>query len=237
MDKEISSELKEPLLEVFRPIIGYEKYCVGSFGTVVRGSKTLKTFVNKEGYVLVSLCKDGICKSFFVHRLVAIAFIENPNNLPQINHKDENKANNCVENLEWCDQKYNNMYGTRIERISRPIYQIDSKTLEIIKRWDGAAQIQDELGINNETVRGWCVKHMQGRKYIWIYVDEYERYKDGLIKAQTDCTGSLLNKICTRCNKEFPVKPHTKRNVCWDCYMDLLKQKEIERLKRRKNNM
>jgi hypothetical protein len=67
----------------------------------------------------VSLTKNKIAKKHKVHRLVAIAFIDNPDNLPQVNHKDENKTNNSVENLEWCDAKYNINYGTRTERAKR----------------------------------------------------------------------------------------------------------------------
>lgn len=58
------------------------------------------------------LCKNGKTKRFSVHRLVAQAFIPNPNNLPIINHKDENPSKNIVDNLEWCDYEYNNNYGT-----------------------------------------------------------------------------------------------------------------------------
>ena len=68
------------------------------------------------GYNRITLCKDGKEKYILIHRLVALAFIPNPYNLPQVNHKDENKKNNNVSNLEWCSIKYNNTYGTRLER-------------------------------------------------------------------------------------------------------------------------
>ena len=71
-------------------------------------SKYYRFAINRYG-------KHMSCK---IHRLVAEAFIPNPNNFPQVNHKDEDPSNNCVENLEWCDSKYNNSYGTKIERQS-----------------------------------------------------------------------------------------------------------------------
>ena len=72
-------------------------------------------------YVQVILCKNGNIKAHLVHRLVAEAFIPNPNNYPIINHKDENPKNNCVENLEWCTYKYNNEYNGRIEKCKNKI--------------------------------------------------------------------------------------------------------------------
>ena len=65
-----------------------------------------------SGYFEVKLYKNGKSKSFFVHRLVAVAFVSNINNLPQVNHKDENTHNNHADNLEWCDASYNQTYGT-----------------------------------------------------------------------------------------------------------------------------
>ena len=79
--------------------------------------KLLSQVENKRGYRQVNLC-NGKGNMRYVHRLVAEAFIPNPNNLPCINHKDENPRNNCVENLEWCDQKYNCNYGHHNERNS-----------------------------------------------------------------------------------------------------------------------
>jgi hypothetical protein len=73
--------------------------------------KILKQHDNGNGYMYVDLYKDGKRKKYAVHRLVAMVFVENPHNLPQINHKDENTFNNEFDNLEWCTQKYNNNYG------------------------------------------------------------------------------------------------------------------------------
>lgn len=87
-------------------------------GKTQKQEKILKTQINKNGYVSISLNKDGKRQAFYVHRLVATMFIPNPNNLPEVNHKSEIKTENHIENLEWCDKKYNMIYGTRIERQS-----------------------------------------------------------------------------------------------------------------------
>ena len=77
--------------------------------------------IKRDEYLGVTLSKEGKRKSFLVHRLVAEAFIPNPNNLPQINHKDENKYNNKAENLEWCTASYNDNYGNRNTNISEAL--------------------------------------------------------------------------------------------------------------------
>ena len=106
--------------EIWKDCKGYEgKYQVSNFGRVwnVNNQKYLKPWISKGGYYLVNLMsKNGKIKHELIHRLVAIAFIDNPCNYPQVNHKDEDKTNNCVDNLEWCDCKYNNNYGTARER-------------------------------------------------------------------------------------------------------------------------
>ena len=85
--------------------------------SVKRKGQLLKQSLKKNGYLQVTLTHNNIRKYIGVHRLVAQTFIPNPNNLPVVNHKDENPLNNCVNNLEWCTQKYNCNYGTRNSKI------------------------------------------------------------------------------------------------------------------------
>lgn len=97
-----------------RDIIGYEGlYAVTSCGRVYsyRAKKFLKPYKNKNGYLYVSLYKDGKQNKYYIHRLVLEAYLPNPANLPQVNHIDENKANNALLNLEWCDAAYNINYS------------------------------------------------------------------------------------------------------------------------------
>ena len=84
--------------------------------TQFRKGKILKQKIKKNGYLYVCLAKESVNTYHHIHRLVAKAFIPNPDNLPQINHKDECKTNNVVGNLEWCSQLYNNNYSNKIER-------------------------------------------------------------------------------------------------------------------------
>ena len=107
--------------EEWRDIKGYEgRYQVSSFGRIYScySGICLKIHTREDGYTRVSLYKNNRYKSFLVHRLVAEAFISNPNNYTQVNHKDENKQNNRVENLEWCTARYNTNYGTHNKRVS-----------------------------------------------------------------------------------------------------------------------
>ena len=120
-------------MEVFKPIAGYEglyeisnlgrvkslpKFHHTRYGGYIKKEKILENRLDSYGYQFVILCKNKIQKNFLVHRLVANTFLDNPNNYDSINHKDENKLNNSVENLEFCDRNYNNNYGTRNKRIS-----------------------------------------------------------------------------------------------------------------------
>lgn len=95
----------------------------------------------KRGYLVIGLRKNGIRKWHSIHRLVAMAFIDNKDNKPQVNHKDENKLNNRVDNLEWCTASYNNNYGTRQERVSNTnklrqkvyMYDLDGNLIDSFK--------------------------------------------------------------------------------------------------------
>ena len=135
-------------IEVWKDVVGYEgSYQVSNKGNVrsverrnSRGyrlaGRILKPGHDNDGYLHVVLCKNGKRKTTTVHRLVAEAFIPNPESLPQVNHIDEVKDNNNVENLEWCDSKYNNNHGTMIERAaqarSKKVRAVNIKTGEVL---------------------------------------------------------------------------------------------------------
>ncbi len=112
--------------EEWRPINGYENlYEISSKGRVksLNYNKTYKEQILKpslqKGYYRVTLCKNGEHKKYFVHQLVGTAFIPNPDGKPFINHRDEIRDHNWLENLEWCDNKYNSNYGHCREKISK----------------------------------------------------------------------------------------------------------------------
>lgn len=88
-------------------------YEISNFGRLMRNNKIIKPVKCSNGYLEYFLWKDGKRSVYLAHRLVAKYFIPNPNNLPQINHKDENIQNNNINNLEWCTSKYNANYGSR----------------------------------------------------------------------------------------------------------------------------
>lgn len=124
-------------------------------------NKMLKQAVNKNGYHRVNLYNEFGMKSKFVHRLVAEAFIPNPENKPQVNHSDEDKSNNMVSNLNWMTATENNNYGTRTERVSKiqgvPIKVIDIATGETNEYYgmnECARQLKVDAGNISKAVNG-----------------------------------------------------------------------------------
>lgn len=169
--------------EIWRDIKGYEGlYQVSNFGRVKsfrEGTKfgkqkeyILKPWLINTGYHAVMLYKEDRTKhKYQLHRLVAETFIPNPDNLPCVNHKDENKTNNKVSNLEWCTYSYNNNYGTAKERAHKTrmkcIQQLreDKTVIATYRSIDVACEL---LGHNKSELEEWC-KAGNGGGYLWRY--------------------------------------------------------------------
>ena len=153
---------------VRKPVSGYEGYYeVDQFGRVFSvdrvvtvndngrvydktlTGKQMKQTMHTKGYKTVSLTKDGKTRMCFVHRIVAEAFIQNPDNLTMVNHKDEDKTNNFLENLEWCSAKYNRNYGSGIERHARKLRGIPHSEEHKRKIGDGVRLSHGERRGNN----------------------------------------------------------------------------------------
>ena len=110
-------------MEEWRVIEEFPQYKVSNLGRVinVKKNKLMTITIRPNGYCVVKLSKNNVARERKVHRLVAIAFIENPNNYKCVNHKNEDKTDNRVENLEWCNHQYNNTYGNRIQKQSQSL--------------------------------------------------------------------------------------------------------------------
>lgn len=168
--------------EIWKDVVGYEGlYQVSSFGRIkslFRDKRILKPQKNIHGYLKVGLYKNGKCKIFNIHNLVANAFIENPNNYKYVNHKDENKTNNRVENLEFCSFYYNLMYGTRVQRIAKknnkPILQFDLEG-NFIKEYESITQASKELNNSLNNISQCCLGRSRTSKgYIFRFKDDKE---------------------------------------------------------------
>ena len=169
------------LVEMWKPIMGYEEvYEISNLGRVrsldrwvktgrgglqFREGKILKPKIDKYGYLTLGLSKKGKSKWFTIHRLVAIHFISNPDNLPQVNHIDEDKTNNRVDNLEWCDMEYNCNYGTRNKRMkdkqvndkkkSKPVIQLTLNN-EIIGLYLSRNEAARQTGVASSDISKCC---------------------------------------------------------------------------------
>lgn len=172
----------EGCVEEWRDVVGFEGfYQVSNLGRVqslerlvdtnikyvdkrIHKGKLLKLHLNNRGYKMVHLCKNGTVKRVLVHRLVAEAFVQNPNNYPVVNHKDENKQNNCVENLEWCTQQYN-------------------------MNWNG---VMKKVGVKNRKTEE--EKEYNRKKYVEAHKEERRRYCQEYHRKHYIPTGTTTKK-------------------------------------------
>ena len=170
-------------VETFLSVPGYEGlYEISNLGNVksLRSGRLMKRSKNNVGYEMVCLTKDKTQKTYFIHRLVALTFIPNPLGLPEINHKDEVKTNNCVENLEWCTREYNLNYGGYSERMSKTLLQnnphrkrvscYDKETGELIKTYDSITEAANDINVSYNALDV-CLRGLTKtcRKMIWKY--------------------------------------------------------------------
>lgn len=162
-------------MEIWKDIKGYEGlYQVSNLGRVKSNKRILNP--SKTEYLKVSLSKNGVQNTYYIHRLVAQTFIDNKNNLTHVNHIDENKYNNNVNNLEWCTNKYNINYGNTQKKKAKSqlrynIIQKDNNG-NIIKIWESASQVANFLNYNKGTIRKSCQKKLKNYGYYWEYIDK-----------------------------------------------------------------
>lgn len=164
--------------EEWRDIMGFiGVYQVSNYGRIRSCAKAgyykiMKPHATTNGYLIVGLSNNGIRRHYSVHRIVAAAFIPNPYDFPCVNHKDENKQNNRVENLEWCTILYNNMYSDRMERVQskrrRPIIQYDLSGKPIAK-YSCVREASEKTGISQNAIYTFC--------YGKYYKDSLRGYK------------------------------------------------------------
>ena len=173
--------------EIWKEIYGFDgDYMVSNLGNVESlkygKERLLKPRTSRKGYLSVALHKGKIREEWKVHRLVATYFVPNPNNYTDINHIDENKQNNCVDNLEWCDKTYNNNYGHRNKNISiknKNHPSLSKKVLQFkldgtfVKEWESTMDVQRNLGFCQSSISACCRgKHAHAYGYIWKYKNE-----------------------------------------------------------------
>ena len=168
-------------MEIWKAVAieGYEHYEVSTMGRVrnTKNGKLKKPQTHVNGYLYMTLYDgDGGKRNVFVHRLVGLTFIENPENKSEINHIDENKQNNCVENLEWCTRSENVNYGTRTEKQAKAlsVKVVQLKDGEPIKIWDSMNQAKRECGFNVGNISKCCRNLMSCYKgFEWKYLSDY----------------------------------------------------------------
>ena len=222
--------------EIWKDVVGYEGlYKVSNFGNVYSNhiNKNLSQGTHKDGYKFVILHRDGNDKFMLVHRLVAEAFIDNPNNLPIINHKDENPTNNVVNNLEWCDYLYNNMYNNvhlkRAEAISKTVYAYNNVG-DLVYEYKSTREASRDLNLRDASIVSCCMGDLLVTyELVWSYkklskqdvIDRFEqRDRHGKKRSygvnQFDLNGNFINYYSSvrEAGRELNINRYAIAGVC-----------------------
>lgn len=172
--------------EIWKPVKGYEGlYEVSNKGNIkslnynkTGNEKVLRPADNGRGYLYVVISKNGERKNMLIHRAVAEVFLENPYNLPQVNHRDEDKTNNSVENIEFCSCKYNLEYSKvsqkAVEVTSKPVIQF-TKDGRFVSEYKNIREAERYTGIHHNQISRCCLgrKHYKSAgNYKWKFKDE-----------------------------------------------------------------
>lgn len=179
-------------LEIWKPVVGYEEYYeVSNFGRVrsldrwvehgrhknghkaLKKGKILNEKDNGHGYRTVHLTVNRITKDYYVHRLVAIAFLDNSDNLPEVNHIDDNPANNCLDNLEWCTAQYNDKYGIHKYARNKEVFMFTLDG-EYVDHFISCAEAERILGLIGGISSVCNKKRKSAGGYIWRYKQDVE---------------------------------------------------------------
>ena len=180
--------------EEWRDVENYEgKYQISNLGRLRSFARSVEPLIfaphyDKDGYIMYGLRRNGKIYTKKAHRLVASAFIPNKDNLPQINHIDEDKTNNRVSNLEWCSHLYNSRYGTKIPRLSfyamyqghclRKVRQYTKDGL-FVKEHISSRMAERETNIKHQNIIETCRGgQRQSGGYLWCYADDIQRIKE-----------------------------------------------------------
>ena len=157
--------MNKTMKEIWKDVIGYEglyqvsntgmvrscdAYVQSKYGKRLRRGKNLRPTLNADGYLFLTLSKEGKTSNYRVNRLVAEAFLPNPEGFEVVNHKDKNKTNNLVENLEWCTAEYNTRYSS-----AKAILQYETDG-SFVAEWEAISDASRALGINLSNIAQCC---------------------------------------------------------------------------------
>ena len=244
MTQEEKAKAYDEALDEFSDIQGYEGlYKINRSGEVlsVRTGKILKAGKNRQGYMNVVLSKNGESKTYKVHRLAAKTFIPNPNNYPCINHKDEDKTNNNIENLEWCTAKYNINYGTANKRRGitsrlnplKPRKQILQLSLsgEVVGEYNSTNEAFEKTGIDRRQISD-AINHRkrQACGFFWVLRDEFDEDVDYPTKYKKYSNRHREQDGSLNPNAK-PIAQYTKDGEfvkSWGCVMDAKRALNID---------
>jgi hypothetical protein len=161
----------------------YNNYEIDKEGNIfsLKRNKYIKPIIQKSGYKYIHLCKNGKSKSFLLHRLIGIHFISNPKNLPEINHKDGNKLNNLINNLEWVTRsenqkhaylnKLNYCYYGEKHHNSKKVGQY-TKSGKLLKTWNSVIEAANNVLNTSKCIHRVCRKERKTyNKFVWKYIE------------------------------------------------------------------